>query len=335
MATEFASLIARSDKFQTDNAALPPAQRGGSETTRCQPNNRGTQPTLAEMTSKALDLLEDDPDGFALQVEGASIDKRDHAADACGQIGELLGFDEAMGVALEFQREHPDTLIVMTADHAHTSEIINSDAKPATGASYATLQTVDGAPIRVAYTTGDPETGRDQSHTGAEVPVWASGPQAANIQGTIDQTDIFDVLIGKTPSRIPGAGIPGPQGPGGEDGAPGENGQDGAGRSERRSRHARPEWCSGYPRPERRTRCSGRGRQRRCRGQRRRPGPRWSRRSSRQSQRRHLRAEERQQGRLHRARRNRRCPGPTRPQRPHRGQRRRRPRGTRSPPSPR
>jgi alkaline phosphatase len=225
MATEFASLIARSDKFQTDNAALPPAQRGGSPTTRCQPNNRGTQPTLAEMTSKALDLLEEDPDGFALQVEGASIDKRDHAADACGQIGELLGFDEAMGVALEFQREHPDTLIIMTADHAHTSEIINSDAKPATGAAYATVQTVDGAPIRVAYTTGDPETGRDQAHTGAQVPVWASGPQAANIQGTIDQTDIFDLLIGKTPSRLPGT--PGPQGPPGTPGTPGEPGAPG------------------------------------------------------------------------------------------------------------
>ncbi len=37
------------------------------------------------MTTKALDLLQGDKDGFFLQVEGASIDKQDHAANACGQ----------------------------------------------------------------------------------------------------------------------------------------------------------------------------------------------------------------------------------------------------------
>ena len=47
------------------------------------------------MTAKAIELLDDDPDGFTLQVEGASIDKRDHAADVCGQIGETLAFDDA------------------------------------------------------------------------------------------------------------------------------------------------------------------------------------------------------------------------------------------------
>ena len=176
------------------------------------------------MTKKAIDLLDDDPDGFTLQVEGASIDKRDHAADVCGQIGELLAFDDAIGVALDFQRDHPDTLIIVTADHSHTSQIINAGAKPATGASYATLQTVDGAPIRVAYGTADTGTGAttsgSQAHTGAEVPVWASGPQAANIQGTIDQTDIFGVLNGKTPSNVGAAErSPGPAGTPGRPGA--------------------------------------------------------------------------------------------------------------------
>ena len=49
------------------------------------------------MTEKAIALLQGNPKGFVLQVEGASIDKRDHAADACGQIGELLGMDDAIG----------------------------------------------------------------------------------------------------------------------------------------------------------------------------------------------------------------------------------------------
>ncbi|MEN0071219.1 MAG: alkaline phosphatase, partial [Propionicimonas sp.] len=51
----------------------------------------GSAPTLSEMTSKAIDLLKArnrGSKGFFLQVEGASIDKQDHAADACGQIGE-------------------------------------------------------------------------------------------------------------------------------------------------------------------------------------------------------------------------------------------------------
>jgi hypothetical protein len=191
------------------------------------------------MTRKAISLLEDGgrrghDDGFFLQVEGASIDKRDHAADICGQIGETLAFDEAIGVALDYQRDHPETLIVVTADHAHSSQIINAEAKPATGASYGTVQTVDGAPIRVAYGTSDTgngaATGGSQAHTGAEVPVWASGPQAANIQGTIDQTDIFDVLLGKAPSTLPGGspGLPGTPGQPGPPGAPGAPGTPGA-----------------------------------------------------------------------------------------------------------
>jgi alkaline phosphatase len=233
MTTEFAPLYARTDAYLAANPD-PTDNNGGSATYRCKEDNRPAgEPSLAAMTSKAIDLLEEDDDGFALQVEGASIDKRDHAADICGQIGEMLAFDEAIGVALDYQRDHPETLIVVTADHAHSSQIINADAKPATGASYGTVQTVDGAPIRVAYGTSDTgngaATGGSQAHTGAEVPVWASGPQAANIQGTIDQTDIFDVLLGKTPSVLPGGspGTPGPVGPPGTPGAPGAPGAPG------------------------------------------------------------------------------------------------------------
>ncbi len=214
MTTEFAPLIA-----STTGA--------GSPTTRCVETNRpATEPSLSAMTDKAIDLLDDDPDGFTLQVEGASIDKRDHAADACGQIGEMLEFDNAIGVALDFQADNPDTLIIVTADHAHTSQIINSGQVPATGASYVTLQTIDGAPIRVTYGTANP--GGSQAHTGAEVPVWASGPQAANIQGTIDQTDIFGVLNGLIPSTIGSAGSPGPAGPAGPAGSPGAPGMPGS-----------------------------------------------------------------------------------------------------------
>ena len=141
------------------------------------------------MTDKAIKLLQSNPKGFVLQVEGASIDKRDHSADACGQIGELLGMDDAIGVAQEFQRTHPDTLILVSADHSHTAD---HPGHQVPRGAYTTLQTVDGQPIRIAYGTA-PVSGT-QAHTGSTVPVFASGPRAADIVGTIDQTELFPIL---------------------------------------------------------------------------------------------------------------------------------------------
>ena len=68
----------------------PVATRGdGTPAQRCMTDNRpANEPSLPAMTKKAIDLLEGDRDGFFLQVEGASIDKQDHAANACAQIGE-------------------------------------------------------------------------------------------------------------------------------------------------------------------------------------------------------------------------------------------------------
>ena len=152
------------------------------------------------MTKKAIELLEGDRDGFFLQVEGASIDKQDHAANACGQIGETIAFDDAIGVALDYQRHHPDTLIVVTADHAHTSQIVGEDTSESgnpTGYSN-NLITADGQTMRVTYGTagGRPRPTRplSQQHTGSVVPIWANGPGGAAILGTTDHTDLFDVL---------------------------------------------------------------------------------------------------------------------------------------------
>ena len=129
--------------------------------------------------------------GFVLQVEGASIDKRDHAADACGQIGELLGMDDAIGVAQEFQRTHPDTLIVVSADHSHTIQIIGPTTVPR--GQYTTLadRRRRADPHRLRHRARSPAR---QSHTGATVPVFASGPRAADVIGTIDQTELFPIL---------------------------------------------------------------------------------------------------------------------------------------------
>lgn len=76
-----------------------------------------TQPTLAEMTRKAIDLLSDDPDGFFLMVEGGQIDWAGHNNDAGTMLVELLQFDEAIGVALDWASQREDTLVLVTADH--------------------------------------------------------------------------------------------------------------------------------------------------------------------------------------------------------------------------
>ena len=62
--------------------------------------------------------------GFFLQVEGASIDKQDHVESPCQQIGETIAFDRAIRSGSSSPAHHPDTLIIVTADHAHTSQIV-------------------------------------------------------------------------------------------------------------------------------------------------------------------------------------------------------------------
>jgi alkaline phosphatase len=155
----------------------------------CKPNSkRGPEtPTLAQMTAKAIELLRTNEKGFFLQVEGASIDKQDHASNPCGQIGETVDLDEAVQEALKFARENGNTLVIVTADHAHASQIIDAEAK-APGLTEA-LMTKDGAVMAVSYGNSDDED--DQGHTGAQLRVAAYGPRAANVTGLTDQTDLF------------------------------------------------------------------------------------------------------------------------------------------------
>jgi alkaline phosphatase len=75
------------------------------------------EPTLAQMTAKAIEVLREDPDGFFLMVEGGAIDWRCHERDAAGVVQEMLAFDDAIAVAVGFAAENSDTLLIVTADH--------------------------------------------------------------------------------------------------------------------------------------------------------------------------------------------------------------------------
>ncbi|MEZ3498251.1 alkaline phosphatase [Pantoea sp. KPR_PJ] len=157
----------------------------------CEINNArpATMPTLAQMTAKAIDLLKTHQNGFFLQVEGASIDKEDHAANPCGQTGETVDLDEAVQQALAFAREEGNTLVVVTADHAHSSQII-ANGTSAPGLTQA-LNTRDNAVMTISYGNSDTDS---QGHTGTQLRIAAYGPYAANVVGLTDQTDLFFTL---------------------------------------------------------------------------------------------------------------------------------------------
>lgn len=77
----------------------------------------GTEPTLAEIVAKGIELL-DGPEGFFFMCEGGKIDYACHANDAATNLRDVLALDDAVKVALEFQERHPeDTLVITTGDH--------------------------------------------------------------------------------------------------------------------------------------------------------------------------------------------------------------------------
>ncbi|MBP2559508.1 alkaline phosphatase [Neorhizobium galegae] len=92
------------------------------------------QPGLVDMTKVALDRLSKDQDGFFLMVEASSIDKMSHPLDWDRAVVDTIEFDKAIGLAREFQKANPDTLIVVTGDHTHGVSIIGTvdDEKPGT-----------------------------------------------------------------------------------------------------------------------------------------------------------------------------------------------------------
>lgn len=76
-----------------------------------------TQPTLVEMTTKTLELLDKNPNGFFVMIEGGQIDWAGHNNDAGTMLHELLRFDAAIDVAMKWAEKRGDTLVLVTADH--------------------------------------------------------------------------------------------------------------------------------------------------------------------------------------------------------------------------
>lgn len=140
------------------------------------PSAGARSPTLAAMTRAALDVLGDDPDGFFLMVEGSQIDWHGHHNSPLDEVvAEVLDLDRAIGVALDFRARHPDTLVLVLADHDSGGLALH----PAKGAAPT-------APLQAHYT----RSGSTSAHTAVMVPLFADGPGAERFGRIIDNAEI-------------------------------------------------------------------------------------------------------------------------------------------------
>ena len=87
-----------------------------------------TEPSLAEMTQKAINILSKNQNGFFLMVEGSKIDWAAHANDPIGLISDCLAYDKAVGVALDFAKSNGDTVVISATDHGNSGVSIGSSA---------------------------------------------------------------------------------------------------------------------------------------------------------------------------------------------------------------
>lgn len=165
----------------------------------CEPNPEfAAVPTLQQMTDAALQhLSRDNERGFFLMIESASIDKQSHERKPCGSIGEVEQLDEALASALAFAEQHPETLIIVTADHSQAAQLIPEVSLFAaypiptySPGKVARINTPEGSRMAVNYATTNFMMAE---HTGAAVPVYSNAQGVGVIPPFIRQPDIFEI----------------------------------------------------------------------------------------------------------------------------------------------
>jgi alkaline phosphatase len=204
-------------EYELDRTATPPLGEGAM------------QPSLAEMTAKAIDILSQNPNGFFLMVEGGRIDHALHATNAKRALVDTVAFDDAIKAALDKMKAVDptlsNTLIVVTADHDHTMTFngygkrgnpildINRSykdgqpSKDADGNAYTTLVFGNGPNRPNTRTSLDSatvladsylqESGvrlASETHGGSDVKLLATGAGAKPFKGTMDNTRVFGIL---------------------------------------------------------------------------------------------------------------------------------------------
>ena len=166
----------------------------------CEPNpDYQDTPSLVDMTSTALKQLSTDNDqGFFLMIESASIDKQSHKRNPCGSIGEIAQLEETLAAARAFAATHPDTAIIVTADHAQAAQIL---PEPTLYSNYpipiyspgltARVRTPEGGMMRINYATNN---GFSEEHTGANVPLFANEVIAPRLKPFMRQREVNEAM---------------------------------------------------------------------------------------------------------------------------------------------
>ncbi|MFV3352572.1 alkaline phosphatase [Aeromonas veronii] len=182
-----------------------------------------TQPSLSEMTAKAIDLLSKNSQGYFLMVEGGRIDHALHGTNAKRSLTDAVALDEAVKTALG-KVDLNNTLIVVTADHDHTMTINGYSAKGnpvldlVKNGDGSTQNDVDGKPFTTLVFGNGPnrpdvrpvltsdqvmandylqETGvklTSETHGGGDVMLFADGAGSNHFKGTLDNTKVFGKL---------------------------------------------------------------------------------------------------------------------------------------------
>ena len=191
----------------------------------------GAEPSLGNMTGKAIDLLARNEKGFFLLVEGGRIDHAHHASNAYRALTETIEFARAVRVAMS-KTNRTETLIIVTADHSHTLTIggyptrgnpilgkvrtndnvgkptkhltVDTNGLPYTTLGYANGPGYVGGSGRRDLSKVDTEVHhylqeaaiptRSATHGGEDVPLYADGPMAHLFHGVLEQNVIFHVM---------------------------------------------------------------------------------------------------------------------------------------------
>jgi alkaline phosphatase len=185
----------------------------------------GGEPSLTQMTEKAIDILSKNNKGYVLMVEAGRIDHAHHAGNASRALTDTVELSNAVRKALE-KTNVKDTLIVVTADHSHTFTIAgypergnpilglvkepgkNVYSKDSNGLPYTTLGYANGPGFRkdgrVDLTTVDtahPDFLQEatiplgsETHAAEDVAIFASGPKSHLFRGIQEQSYIYQVM---------------------------------------------------------------------------------------------------------------------------------------------
>lgn len=132
------------------------------------------QPTLADMTSQAIRLLERNENGFFLLIEEEGTDSGGHVNRQHFVADHFKRLDNAILIALEYALKRKDTLVLVTSDHETGGMTF-----------YEPLHDKKSM-VRVNWA--------NNRHTGQMVPIYAFGPHAIQFTGTFDNTDIPKIL---------------------------------------------------------------------------------------------------------------------------------------------